>query len=786
MPDNYPSGSIIKSPGPRGINKKLDLLDQKMKGLYRDIYVSRPDNKQNYDKLLDDLDTSIANMQMSDTSSQYGMSELMRRINTDNMSNSKKLLSSTQDLFSDNNLLATLASNNQMHRFISAQNYNYDLICRYMPKLLDALEIMRDNVLCSDNFSKNYINPKSLKSSKDEAVKFASNVKKLENEYDIQEFFDKTYMNTSKYGEDFIYVVPYNIAFQRLFKQDRNASTVGLNQFYAEGYIEESCLKPGFQESKEFKNYINSVEDVILKEDSSKFPQFGSVNLYFNTEHVVRRSVNETYVTTTLEAQESLKSLSEVYSEMMSNGEVISEARGDFINSFKSVGKQNRKLTQSGISNDGFIVDKSLDRDANKLDKNFLGAVLERLPRENIIPVYIGKKPLGYYYFEFEEDESVCGFCGGHHMTPGISNASRMAYDMSENQEELAFRFIAARISQSIDTHFINKNKDLKEEIYALLRYQTKFDITRGNNIGITFIPAEDIVHCYFELNEKTHRGVSDLERALIPAMLYILLYLTNVIAQITRSTDKRIYYVKQNVEQNVAATMMNVVAQIKKGNMGMRQIESMNNILNIVGKFNDYIIPMSQSGDPPIQFDVMQGQDIQTPTDLMDKMEEAAVNSTGCPLELVNSAMQQDFAIRFTMSSTRFLKKVYTRQRKTEKFFTKIYTKVYNYEFGENNSVILIVLPPPTYLTMNNTSQLLDNISQLADKIVEHDIGTASEEVKAEFKKLFIRDYLGTYINYDQVERLLQLATVNVETNKPPATEDGEASASDMMNDEL
>ena len=93
-----------------------------------------------------------------------------------------------------------------------------------------------------------------------------------------------------------------------------------------------------------------------------------------------------------------------------------------------------------------------------------------------------------------------------------------------------------------------------------------RFDITRKNNIGVTFIPAEDIIHCYFKLNEKTHRGISDLENSLIPAMLYILLYLTDIIGRITRSTDKRVYYVKQNVETNVARTMMNVVAQIKKG----------------------------------------------------------------------------------------------------------------------------------------------------------------------------------------------------------------------------
>ena len=31
----------------QSINKDLDLLDRKMDGLYKDIYISRPDNKDN-------------------------------------------------------------------------------------------------------------------------------------------------------------------------------------------------------------------------------------------------------------------------------------------------------------------------------------------------------------------------------------------------------------------------------------------------------------------------------------------------------------------------------------------------------------------------------------------------------------------------------------------------------------------------------------------------------------------------------------------------------------------
>ena len=239
----------------------------------------------------------------------------------------------------------------------------------------------------------------------------------------------------------------------------------------------------------------------------------------------------------------------------------------------------------------------------------------------------------------------------------------------------------------------------------------------------------------------------------------------------------------KQNVETNIARSMMNVVQQIKKGNMGMRQIESMNNILNIVGKYNDYIIPVGPSGDPPIQFEVMQGQQIESPTDLMEKMEEAAVN-TIMPYEFVNATAQQDFATRFTMSNTRFMKTIFTRQRKTERFFSEIYTKIYNFEFGEKNSSIDIILPPPTYMTFTNNSQLIDNVIQMADKIVETEMAEMDEDVKTEFKKLYIRETLGTYIDYSLVERLRELAIINVEVSKDPQVDDS-SDVSDAMDED-
>ena len=775
---------------PKKISNKLDILDQKIDGLYKDIYISRPDNMHNLDDILSKLDSNIDRLQNNELSV-AGMSELLRRIENKNGNNTKNLINSVEDLFNDQSLINTLFVNEDIHKYIAGQNYQYDLICKYIPRLLDALEIKRDNVLCSDNFSKKFINPKSVKSNKAEMETFAANAKKLDRKYKLSSFFETTYMNTSKYGEDFIYIVPYDLAFKRLIKRAnyrRNSARLGQIAFYGESAALESkgrkltnlnvieCVHESYIGTDEYKNFLSTVKESfpIDLDSESKFKGC-SVNLHFNDTNIILDKINEAVILQDKSDIERFKSCASGFANYLNEAKDSNKKNSIF----DDVGKKN-KLSAASYS-DGLIIPGELvERDPDKIDDNFTGAVLERLPRENIVPVYIGSKCLGYYYFDFKEDPTACGFCGGHHSVPGISNSQNYAYEMTQDQQELAIRYIASKISANIDTHFINANKDLKEEIYAILQYNDKFDIGRSNDIGVSFIPAEDIIHCYFNIDPETHRGISDLQKSIIPAMLYILLYLTDIIGKITRSTDKRVYYVKQNVETNVARTMMNVVQQIKKGNFGMRQIESMNNILNIVGKYNDFIIPVGQSGDSPIQFEVMQGQQIDTPTDIMEKMEEAAINATGVPMEMVNATLQTDFASRFSMSNTRFLKSIFTRQTQTQEFFSSIYTKLYNYEFSENYSYIEVILPPPTYLTVTNTQQMIDNINQLTDKVVDLELSNEEDNIKAEFKRLYARSYLATYIDFDIVQRLLETAKVNVESNTPPAVEDGEASSNE------
>ena len=562
MPTNNDNNVAAPS---RKVKKQLDIISKKINGLYKDTYITRPDDKNNLDDVMDNLDVAINRLASMDNDNVATMSELIRRIDKKDKSTFDKLTGSLSDMFNDNNLIGELFANTDMYKYIAAENYNYDMICKYLPKLNIALEIMRDNVLSSDNFSNRFLNPKSVYSSKEEIALFSANTDRLERRYGLSDFLSDLYLDTSKYGETFVYLVPYTKAFERLLTSARYRANGMVSRSTSLTYYESEdsfwkdkesvvCLNEGFNKNKEFKEYLGNIDNSsLIIEGYDDKVNYGGVRLHFNYSGVALNPVNEIAV-----SQESVKNIREAVSSVFTEaGRRKSEG---------NLASEYDKLSQAAYDNDGLIVD-NMEKDI-KIDKDINGSVLEMIPRQDIIPVYIGNTCLGYYYLEIKEDKGVCGYCGGHHMTPMISNATAHQFEMSSDQEEIAIRYISSKISQSIDSKFINANKDLKEEIYAVLRYNEKFDIARTNDIGITFIPAEDMIHCYFKQDKDTHRGISDLRDALIPAMLYILLYLSDIIGKITRGSDKRVYYVKQNVEQNVARTMMNVINQIKKGNV--------------------------------------------------------------------------------------------------------------------------------------------------------------------------------------------------------------------------
>ena len=183
---------------------------------------------------------------------------------------------------------------------------------------------------------------------------------------------------------------------------------------------------------------------------------------------------------------------------------------------------------------------------------------------------------------------------------------------------------------------------------------------------------------------------------------------------------------------------------------------------------------------DAPIQMEVMQGQEIDPQTELMDKLEETAVNATGIPIELVTARLSVDFATQLTMSNTKFLRFILKRQAKFEKHIGNIVTDIYNTEHQNETDKIIVkcVLPSPIMFNVNNLNQILDLVNQqaqvMADLMYMDNNDPDLELKKGIYKKNYVQFKLGSYLKQNELEIIKTKTELEYSMSKKTEDENG------------
>ena len=759
MPDNNANR--------RKINSSLDMLRKQVDDLYTSTYYTRDSSEELKTQVTDRLDDAIRKSTQGDDEFQNisNTSKLFRKLlKPDGSSASNKLAKNfgnggdddISNLFQSPNIVASIMDSYSKTKWIADLDNEFDMICRYMPKLQAALDIKRDAVLCSDSYSKEFLNVrvKGENPSSDRNGAIQNNIAEMIKKYDLSNKAEKWYDDTAKYGEEIVYCVPYSVALDQLLKRKKNTS-----YSLTESSIDLKDLLP-----KDAKGTAtvsaNEMGDPVI-------------NIRFDTSKVLMEAVQNNLFLRKAAGDDNLRGLSESF--------VIHETNSSFEDHLKKSGKNTEVKFDQTIGNeleweddrtaaDGLA--RSKKNDNVKLKVN--GAVVRTIKHDRIIPIYIEDVMFGGYYIRFKQYEDMdinsSGNFRGYNSVTGMFNNAPVSnisnYNEDEvNKRDLLLRTVAGQISQKIDKAFINANTDLKEEIYLMLRFNDRYNqISHTMDMDVVFIPADDIHHLKFREDPETHRGISDLWDSLVPAKQWITLSLTSILGWTTRGFDRRVYYVKQALDTNTAQSLLNVVATIKKGNFGVRQMESVNNILNIVGRFNDFVIPIGPSGDPPIQFDTQPGQQFDFPDQLLSNLEESAVNPI-LPIEIVNSSTGMDFAVRYTMTNAKLLREVLKRQLKMEDFLSEVFTKIYRFEYEENIE-LEVMLPPPAFLSMTQSTQLINSASQYADTIVDIEMAGETDEARQMFKKRIIRKMIPSYLTDEEIKEIKDNITIDSAIN--------------------
>lgn len=741
------------------ISKLSNSIQDSLDNLYSKTYYSQPSNKQDLESIKNRLDTSIDNIvtiNMNNTG-KGTMSTLYARmqkngnvVSGENTEAGKQL----EELINDSQIVESglMGFINNTTTVFDYDN-KIDTILKYMPRLQEALDTRKDNVLSADHFSKDFINITSSNINNN-AETYNEHIKFIKEQYKIQELTEEIYETASKYGEAFVYIVPYKKAVARLLKQKNNVRA-------------DINIKEGSIITESGNITMDKLPSDINKE---MFRELGLDNIELECSAGIINSIAENTMRFE-KARQSLNEMSLNYEGENFSEETILESaynvrdvvKGRFE---KTINDDLEFESFDDRGQDGLIDKNNVNKKKSKDDKfiNVPGTIIKILERKHVIPIYIEEYCFGYYYIEVDGPYNPVGdYDKMQDPTMSLKGSNSILstnsmLDQSQKQNNI-IRYISNQISNFIDAKFINANQDLRNEIYTVLKYNFDNNSSRMNKIRVTYIPPDDMEHVYFNMNKDTHRGISDLNKAMFPATIYSAMYITHAIWNMTRAQDKRVYYVNQTVDTNISKTLLNTINQIKKGNFGIRQIENVNHILNITGMFNDYIIPRSPSGGSPIDFEVMQGQQVEYQTEFMNTLEEMAVNSTDVPMEMIQMRNSIDYSSQLTMSSSKFLRKVYNRQSKFQSNLTRIVNKVYNNEF-DDNITLSVVLPPPMFLNITNTNQMMTNVNEYSQSVAQLILDPDEEEpVKNEVIREINKFNLGSYLNIPELEDIAHKA---------------------------
>lgn len=733
----------------KNVKQQEGLLSSIRKGLanlYGRTYYTPPDGDSELTHLTDRINDSMGKI-INDINYSTGLSSISTLYaKAIDYQNDPKVVDGFDNLFKDmanDGSVYNVFFNNRSLRLFDAE---IDMICKYMPMLEDALGVLCDNVISSDHFSKDFIfisdENVSVENNKE---LFYNNIKVLKDKYDLLIKFQDIIYNTSKYGERFYYIVPYERAIKKLLDNPDNKF---VTSHEAMSLTESGILKqtPALKESGDvFVNTINKKEQSL------------DVEFTFNMSNSLSKEIvaHESAANRLKQIKESALNFNEATTSTVS---LVA----------------NDKLDASPFYDDttsnGLIVAGD-HRFNTKEDWGLNGCVFKELNRYKIIPVRIEDLILGYAYLENDRYGLDDDFPVSDTTTPVNAMGINVATDLEATKNSAVIsdsivKTVASKLSAAIDTKFIKLNKDLSKEIYTVLKH----DLQAGkkNKYNVTFLPPDDVVHCYYKLDPDTYRGISDLYKSMIPSKLFIGLYITNTIGAMTRAQDRRVYYIKQSgIDTNISKILLTTIDQLKRQNFNIRQLESMKNVLNILGRFNDFVIPTDNSGNAPVQFEVMQGQQIDPQTDLMEKLQSMAVNSTDVPFEIVQARQSMDYAIQASMSNSRFLKKIYNRQTIANRFLSSIMTKLYRGEFNNPTAVIKVNLPTPMFLNLTNTNQIIQNANDVAQAAME----AFSDDLDDNAKQIFFNNLKGkmleSYIDMEMIMRVKEATKIEYAANQ-------------------
>lgn len=666
----------------------------------------------------------------------------------------------------DNNIMQTLL--NDMNSVV-AKYEDLILITSLMPQLKDARKGIVANILSPDDATKKVSLSFSLYGqsilSTDENKEFYNEVKDIMDSVNYTKLLKHAIDRTVTLGRYYYAVLPYSELYGEMIAKNNKKNK-----------------KYRLKESEEFDNILTEASVNIADEEDFKLCLESSTNIELNK---VKQNIAN-FVQNNVVINESSIGLfdEDILSEELKLAEAKSNSinkDGDNSQNFEKYAmnifkNQNNRRTNYNSNDNGFY---STSTDIDDDDKpNIKGCKIKKLDPRRLIPLKVDDTCFGYYYIENKRSMKALQNPLKFKLKNDL-NKSQI-----ENSIDTIYRSIGELMATRLDKKFIEKNSEITDRLYDIIKNYEDAE----QQYSITYLKPDDVVE--FEIDD----GESPFEQSLYFSKLYMLVLLSTITAKVTRSNDVRAYYVDVDAKGPANGMVANAINTLKRQNKSIVYYNNIQKILSANTVFDDIFLPKPAEGKNPIDYDIIQGQNVDIPTDLLEMLEKIAVDSTGLPLQLIQSSNDADFAKAYSMLNIKFLKRIVDFQVDLNPSTTLLLVKILLCYFEKDSDQynkaknLIVSLQSPINVQLSNSLEQINNAKEFATTVVEVRLGNSerySDELREDLTLELVKKHTPN-VDWNEIDDIILSLTNKHVAAKSINNDDSDDGSGDINMDEL
>lgn len=421
------------------------------------------------------------------------------------------------------------------------------------------------------------------------------------------------------------------------------------------------------------------------------------------------------------------------YTEAPKDGEVL-DSEGDIF------------LRKRGAGIDDGIYEPPKDNNTFT-EKDVKDCYVKLIPPTRMIPVEMMGRKLFYIYVQTSPNTSLNTL---------LSYTTQIRAKDPSNKMDMLLDSIAERVVQKFDKDFVKSNLNFKKEIVAALQH---YDVA-STNIHFQVIPKDYVVE--YAINKDVDGiGHSMLEGSIFYGNAYLSMLMFKLMSIFQNSNDRVVNYVRRSgIDKNLWNDVQDIIRKKNARRITMNDIFSYNNIVNKYGGGSEEYIGMTKDGQKPIESEVIQGQQVDLDTPIMERFRKNYILESGVPAAMTNYLEEVDFAKSIETAHAEMNSNTCSYQIDCNAGHTELYRKLLKFSTNVPDEVvesITFTLQEPKGTSNIASQELVNNYQTLQDFLVKLFAGDNPSEEDAPRIRKFMFDLAQmhlTGINFAEIKK--------------------------------